>query len=139
MVILTQLRVYELVGFYFDIKLRTNPDRERVCEIENIDVNELCWKISFNHRYFKYGILGIMIIVIFGFGNIVKDYEPSGLMDIYEVIYFMMVSMSTVGFGELESTQTLPRIITVICIILGIFLSSLIASKVLAESKLNLK
>ena len=72
-------------------------------------------------------------------GNIAKDYETSGINDIDEVIYFMLVSMSTVGFGDLHPTDLLPRAITIACIILGVFGFSMITSKILASSKLTLK
>ena len=84
-------------------------------------------------------MISIIIIVIFGLGNIVKDYEGEILRDIYEVVYFMMVSMSTVGYGDLFPTETVTRGLTVVCVMLGVFVASMMTSKILAESRLGLK
>jgi voltage-gated potassium channel len=103
-----------------------------------VDIKLFCFKIGFTKKFFLLKILEIMFFVLFGLGNIMKRYDES-LEDVFEVIYFVVVSMSTVGYGDIVMDNSFSKVICVFCLLLGYIATSLVMYKILNSTGLNLK
>lgn len=135
---LTLIRIYLLFEYYFDYKHYQNPQLRRTGKAFGVDIKLFCFKIGFTKNFFLLKILEIMFFVLFGLGNIMKRYDES-LEDVVEVIYFVVVSMSTVGYGDIVMNNFFSRVICIVCLLLGYIVTSLVMYKILNSSGLSLK
>ena len=76
-------------------------------------------------------------MVLVGFGNLIKAEEVTTFDDVYEAAYFIFTTMSTVGYGDYSPESFAARTLTVVVLITGVVIFSIVSYKVLSGSGLN--
>lgn len=75
--------------------------------------------------------------MLVGFGNLIKAEEVVTFGDIYQATYFIFTTMSTVGYGDYSPKSLIDRTLTVVVLITGVVIFSILSYKVLSGSGLN--
>ena len=98
----------------------------------------LDWGFSFKvtTKYFNLlSLIPIFMIVIYLYGlvfKVVEDFDPEGVYtrfnNITNCLWFILVTMTTIGYGDFTPATMIGRIIIVTCCIVGVFMISLIFS-----------
>lgn len=128
-----------LFRFWFVFKLLvdfseySSARTKRVCRMNNFNVNfSFCIKsLMESQPYHVYGILLSLCIVVCTF--MLNIYE-SGLDDIsgfnfssyWNCVWCTIITMTTVGFGDMYPSSMIGRIIGLICSFIGVFLMSML-------------
>jgi hypothetical protein len=96
------------------------------------------WGFSFKvtTKYFNLlSLIPIFMIVIYLYAlvfKVVEDFDPEGVYtrfnNITNCLWFILVTMTTIGYGDFTPVTMIGRIIIVTCCIVGVFMISLIFS-----------
>lgn len=76
----------------------------------------------------------ILLVVVIMFGFVIFSIEridnnQTKFKSIFDAIYFVIVTITTVGYGDLVATKELSRAIVIILIIIGIFIYAFLSSQ----------
>ena len=96
------------------------------------------WGFAFKvtTKYFNLlSLIPIFMIIIYLYGlvfKVVEDFDPDGVYtrfnNITNCLWFILVTMTTIGYGDFTPATMIGRIIIVTCCIVGVFMISLIFS-----------
>lgn len=94
---------------------------------KDIETNSLIMKILYNdliHNIIGFAFVNMIVISI-----LLRDIEPKTFPNIYENMWYFIVTISTVGYGDIAPITWAGRIIGVYVIFLGLFSVSGIIAK----------
>ena len=119
------IRVYTLVRFILLMKFLLDPRFMRITKFFKKSKPILALKVAYK-KYFIISIISFIMVIVIGFGNLMKDEEIEIFEDIYVAAYFIFITISTVGYGDYIPTNLIPRLVCVFILICGVFIMSLL-------------
>jgi voltage-gated potassium channel len=77
-----------------------------------------------NHRFRLVAALTVFIIILVSIISLIEQSENQKFESIFDVFYFAIVTISTVGYGDITPVSIVSKILSVFLIITGVLLTS---------------
>ncbi|MFC1539592.1 ion channel [Candidatus Latescibacterota bacterium] len=92
--------------------------------IKKTKVSKLMRFIIRNHRFRWVAALTIFIIILVTIISLIEQSENQKFESIFDVFYFAIVTISTVGYGDITPEYIISKILAIFLIISGVLLTS---------------
>jgi hypothetical protein len=127
------LRLWYVIKFYLIYSDYYSPRTQRVCQMNNFDTN-LIFSLKANMVKTPYhAYLLLFFVVLFYcsynlriFERVLDNYSGKEFSSFWNTIWCLIITMTTVGYGDYYPSSTLGRMIGIIACICGVFLISML-------------
>jgi voltage-gated potassium channel Kch len=109
------------------LTLAEAPEMSEQQTDDNVDTPEGVWQM------YSTQIIALVIVAVIGIGTVVYRYlEDWGWVD---SLYFSVITLTTVGYGDLTPTSSASKLFTVVYIVSGISLLGAAANEILKRRR----
>lgn len=127
------LRMWYFIKFYLIYSDYYSPRTQRVCQMNNFDTN-LTFSLKANMvktPYIAYLLLFLVVLTYCSyclriFERELDDASGRNFSSFWNTIWCLIITMTTVGYGDYYPSSTLGRMIGILACICGVFLISML-------------
>ena len=131
---------YDLIKFWYPY---TNENAKSIYKFyKNTSINIFLYKTAI--RMYGFITLAVLfLLILYLFSLIFKMFEhfdgndKSGFKYIWNVYWFLVVTMTTIGYGDFTPNTLFGRIIGIFCCLMGIFILALVVVTLMINTTLN--